>query len=304
MRWLPLETLRLPLETLRLPFAAILRSLAVLLLCLAVPPATRLLSLAVPTAAAFERARSEYGASVFWPGGEVPLPEAPPELGPGAQVAAERAFRVWSAVPCGTLRVARTVPGPRRVRLALVRGGWSHGASEAAYTTLDVDRNTGEIRGALVELNGAYSFEGGPGGLDLEQILTHEAGHALGLAHSFDRQAVMHGGHRPGAPHRPLQPDDIAGICAIYPRSSAGAPGASSGSAGAQAETPSPQVAPGLVGASAGAQAETPQRGGASGAGGAVWRPGVLAVPLAALVALAVLGARRRRRRARGAEVR
>jgi hypothetical protein len=255
----------------------------VLLLCLAVPPATRLLALAVPTAAAFERARSEYGASVFWPGGEVPQPEAPPGLGPGAQAAAERAFQVWAAAPCGALRVARA-PGPRRVRLALVREGWSHGASEVAYTTLDVDRNSGEIRGALVELNGAYAFEGGPDGLDLEQILTHEAGHALGLAHSFDRQAVMHGGHRPGAPRRPLQPDDIAGICAIYPRSSAGAPGASSGSAGAQAETP--------------------QRGGASGAGGAVWRPGVLAVPLAALVALAVLGARRRRRRARGVEVR
>lgn len=182
-------------------------------------------SLAIPTAAAFERARSEYGTSVFWPGGEVPRPEAPPELGPGAQAAVERAFRVWSAVPCGALRVA-AMPGPRRVRLALVRQGWSHGASEAAYTTLDVDRNTGEIRGALVELNGAYAFEGGPDGLDLEQILTHEAGHVLGLAHSFDRQAVMHGGHRPGAPRRPLQPDDIAGICAIYPRPSvAGAAG-------------------------------------------------------------------------------
>jgi len=50
---------------------------------------------------------------------------------------------------------------------------------------------------------------------DLQSILTHEAGHFLGLAHSTDTSAVMYAYYHPGSIH--LTPDDVAGICAIYP---------------------------------------------------------------------------------------
>lgn len=50
---------------------------------------------------------------------------------------------------------------------------------------------------------------------DLQAILTHEAGHFLGLAHSVDTSAVMYAYYHPGSID--LTPDDIAGICTIYP---------------------------------------------------------------------------------------
>ncbi len=57
---------------------------------------------------------------------------------------------------------------------------------------------------------------------DLQSITTHEAGHFLGLAHSASASATMfpaYQEHDTGL--RSLDPDDISGICAIYP---AGAP--------------------------------------------------------------------------------
>jgi MYXO-CTERM domain-containing protein len=50
---------------------------------------------------------------------------------------------------------------------------------------------------------------------DLQAILTHEAGHFLGLAHSVDTSAIMYAFYSPGSIH--LTPDDVAGICTIYP---------------------------------------------------------------------------------------
>src|ERR1019366_8185381 len=50
---------------------------------------------------------------------------------------------------------------------------------------------------------------------DLGSILTHEAGHFLGLAHTADTSAVMYASYSPGA--TVLTPDDVAGICSIYP---------------------------------------------------------------------------------------
>jgi hypothetical protein len=50
---------------------------------------------------------------------------------------------------------------------------------------------------------------------DLQSILTHEAGHFLGMAHAVDTSAVMYAYYRPGSVE--LQADDVAGICAIYP---------------------------------------------------------------------------------------
>jgi hypothetical protein len=56
---------------------------------------------------------------------------------------------------------------------------------------------------------------------DLESALTHEAGHALGLAHSDDPNATMFSTTLPGETSlRTLEADDEAGICAVYPASS------------------------------------------------------------------------------------
>src|SRR4029077_3997051 len=87
-------------------------------------------------------------------------------------------------------------------------------------TRLKFDKDTGEIFDADMELNTAdhtLIAEGTPasGEFLLEAVITHEAGHFLGLAHSTDVNAIMYATYSGDAPD--LAQDDIDGICAIYP---------------------------------------------------------------------------------------
>lgn len=52
---------------------------------------------------------------------------------------------------------------------------------------------------------------------DIQTHALHELGHALGLAHSADSNAVMYAIIPPGLVRRTLAPDDINGIKALYP---------------------------------------------------------------------------------------
>jgi hypothetical protein len=93
--------------------------------------------------------------------------------------------------------------------------------STLALTTLTFNVETGEIFDADVEIN---SFEnpltakGQTPEADLLSIVTHEAGHFLGLSHSCVTGATMEPHYQFGdVSLRDLSPDDIAGICEIYP---------------------------------------------------------------------------------------
>ncbi|NOU31262.1 MAG: matrixin family metalloprotease [Polyangiaceae bacterium] len=82
----------------------------------------------------------------------------------------------------------------------------------AAKTTVTFSMATGEI------LDTDILIDERSGAIDLPSILTHEAGHALGLAHSLDREATMDPTTEEGEiKKRSLNQDDADGVCAIYP---------------------------------------------------------------------------------------
>ncbi len=94
-------------------------------------------------------------------------------------------------------------------------------AAALALTVVSFNPDTGELYDADVELNStAAAFTTGDDAvvIDLESIVTHEAGHFLGLDHSDEPTATMYARYRPGTVDgRSLETDDLDGICTSYP---------------------------------------------------------------------------------------
>jgi hypothetical protein len=90
-------------------------------------------------------------------------------------------------------------------------------------TTVTFNADTGEIYDADMEINATGKnltiTDQVPGnGFDLLSVLTHEAGHFLGLAHATSPTSTMYASYKPGTSSlRTLAPDDIVGVCEIYP---------------------------------------------------------------------------------------
>ncbi len=128
-------------------------------------------------------------------------------------------------------------------------GCFSHGSDVIALTTTTYQPSNGMLLDADIEVNDAPQSQGGfdfsaetgapiAGTHDVQNTITHEAGHFIGLAHN----CLVPGdtGEPAGAPactpalaqgvmfadettpeettKRTLKPDDVAGICHIYPR--------------------------------------------------------------------------------------
>jgi hypothetical protein len=106
-------------------------------------------------------------------------------------------------------------------------GAWPHPNdlnNTLGLTTITFDPDTGEIYDADMEINSsvplAVSDPIPADGTDLLSIITHETGHFFGMAHSGDSTATMYAHYIPGSTAmRTLKPDDVSGICAIYPPS-------------------------------------------------------------------------------------
>lgn len=148
------------------------------------------------------------------------------------------AFAQWSDAECiggkTSLDVRFSSPTSARTskldRVNVVMfddGKWPHpnAASTLALTTVTYDPQTGEILDADLEINSAnekLTVSGAvpPGGYDLESIVTHEAGHFIGFAHSPDPKATMYATYTPGSTSmRTLSANDITGVCTVYPPS-------------------------------------------------------------------------------------
>jgi MYXO-CTERM domain-containing protein len=96
-------------------------------------------------------------------------------------------------------------------------------SSTLALTSTIFEKNSGALLDADVEINSftvalTTTSISGEVKKDLASIVTHEAGHFLGLGHSQVPQATMFAQYSAGdLNYRSLHPDDEAGICAIYP---------------------------------------------------------------------------------------
>jgi predicted Zn-dependent protease len=101
------------------------------------------------------------------------------------------------------------------------QGGDGFDSSALAVTTTNFHTKSGQLFDADVELNSDrvdFTLPGETTNFDLLSILTHEAGHFLGLDHSPHSEATMYYAYNPPSIEaRSLDTDDEQGFCAAYP---------------------------------------------------------------------------------------
>ena len=158
-----------------------------------------------------------------------------------AEASVARAFATWTSAPCdgGRPSIAVHVEGPvtcdaseynadrGNANIVVFReDSWPYvgGQDALGLTRIRFDPETGEIYDSDIEVNAvdeALSVgEPRPAEVDLDSLLTHEAGHLLGLAHAQDPTATMFPGYHPGSIDlRSLAADDVTGVCSVYPHS-------------------------------------------------------------------------------------
>ncbi len=140
-------------------------------------------------------------------------------------------FTAWTLIPASLLRFNyegfledqkpgydRSAPESNHNAVIWMRDDWEFGEESLAITVTIFRRGTGELVDADILINERdYEWEEA-GENDLQNSLTHEVGHFLGLGHSSEPEATM---FATAAPHellkRDLHEDDGDGIRALYP---------------------------------------------------------------------------------------
>lgn len=167
----------------------------------------------------------------------------------GARAAIRRAFDAWANVECAKGRTSlrfseqSDIRGavPSRTRDLTTFGiyyrddVWPHDDAEEsiALTTQTYGKTTGYIDSVVMEINtanNAFALTDDEQGTDLQAVVTHEAGHYIGLAHSPNADSIMVARYcQPEASEtssrctggsdrrRALADDDIRAVCALYP---------------------------------------------------------------------------------------
>jgi hypothetical protein len=223
---------------------------------------------------AFVRTTTDKGAAVRWSRSCVIVAahtaNPPPNLTPDLVVTAARAAAAaWGheQLACSGFEIQvatednsdAVAANDAKNNLVFRRTQWLYEPSALAITTVFARQETGVVLDADLEINaldgGRFLWGDLVAGVgtgahveDLQNTLTHEFGHLLGLDHNcflsgtsrrgFDnngqpvpecdrapqeiQDATMFAAVAPGdTARRTLSPDDIAGVCAIYPAASA-----------------------------------------------------------------------------------
>lgn len=145
------------------------------------------------------------------------------------------AFERWTSASCGSqppsIVVAPLGPiecseveynpeGPNANAVLFRDGEWVHDANALALTTVRYQKTTGKIVDADMEVNLDHPSVTVQ---SLPYVVTHEAGHFLGLDHSALPSALMYAQYTPESrPGSALADDDLRSICEAYPARNAG----------------------------------------------------------------------------------
>jgi len=127
------------------------------------------------------------------------------------------------AVECTEVRYNPGSPNQNLIVFREESWPYNDAANTLGLTTITFNAETGEMYDADMEINataGSLSFSdiAPANGFDLLSVVTHEAGHFLGLAHATNNTSTMFVSYKPGTTTlRSLAPEDVEGVCAIYP---------------------------------------------------------------------------------------
>ena len=185
---------------------------------------------------AFEPAFPGCG-SFPWPESELPIPYQV-NLGDFSDIPAARtleivqsSFAAWEAPECTVWKSTFTgttaegflnSPGNN---IVFIESDWPAFLGSVS-TTIAITLHEGpvgcEILNSDMIINGdGFDFsDGAPtqaGAADLQSIITHEAGHFVGLSHTPTAGATMFFSYDGGVAQRTLEEDDVNGVCALYP---------------------------------------------------------------------------------------
>jgi len=176
----------------------------------------------LPNAVAYEQTRTEVGARLRLTSlpARVRLDTPVPGFSDGGREALLRAISSWNSRACSSpMFVVTDEDDGVLIEVVVVLEGWKYGSVIAAHTAIDSDPYEGDIRHVIIEIDGRRKWtedvEISPEALDLESVLLHELGHASGLDHSRNSEAIMRAGIKPGQTRRNLHEDDLAGICNV-----------------------------------------------------------------------------------------
>lgn len=125
------------------------------------------------------------------------------------------------------------------VFVEVVTEAWPYGATAVGRTILEFGASSGTLLRATISLNAeqfVLGFATAGDEVDAQAVLTHELGHALGLAHSSVREATMRAEAEVGYASElsTLHEDDEQGLCWLY------SPELSNVAAGGEGGGPSP----------------------------------------------------------------
>ncbi|MEM1348707.1 MAG: matrixin family metalloprotease [Myxococcota bacterium] len=150
--------------------------------------------------------------------------------------AVTQSFEAWSTLPCTDFELVYTGTtssrqigfsrdlGSHNLNVVVWQSQWPRVYSRSAYalTSVTYDTKTGLIADADIEVNDdSWNYSIGPSDperVDIQNMMTHEVGHFIGLDHNSDSTTAMFPLSNLGEiSKRDLAQSDIDGMCTIYP---------------------------------------------------------------------------------------